>query len=61
MSTWDTEDGGPCFFRPTLIGHYDNPIYKTNKNNWPLKECIKTNNIPLGLGQKVRVFLNVNV
>ena len=57
METWDTEDGGPCFFRPARINHFDNPIYKTNKNNWPLKECIETNEKPQGKGRKVRVFL----
>ena len=57
METWDTEDGGPCFFRPSHSSHIDNPIYKTIKENWPLKECIESNNKAPGLGRKVRVFL----
>ena len=57
METWDTEDGGPCFFRPSSINHIDNPIYKTNKEEWPLGECIESNNKAQGLGRKVGVFL----
>merc|ERR1719228_836738 len=50
LEAWDTEEGGPCFFRPTSKSHKDNPIYKTDKSNWPVDPCVETNGQPEGLG-----------
>ena len=58
MTTWDTAEGGPCFFRPTQLTQKDNPIYKNDKSKLAVSSCVETNGKAAGLGFKVRAFFS---
>ena len=63
QSTWNTTDGGPCFFRPTNSLHSDNPMYKTVGTKYrAVQDCVENDkNYPnnWGLGRRVKAFFEI--
>ena len=56
MYEWNTDDGGPCFFRPTDVWSAENPSLNSPGDR-PVHECYNTdgevdeNGLPLILDQ----------